>query len=465
MKKLNLGKKLHEMDAKKRRALIVTTAIILAVVIVLAAVAVVHFTQNRVVDPVLEYKDAKLSLAFYSLMLSKTKGNLARAGYEVTKVKFWEAESTVKGKTNAEYYTERTMETCKLYLLSAYLFDKEGLKLPESYYAEIDQEIEDCISLGYIGGGSEEKFNEILMRYGFTVDDYREALILKSKAEYLQTYLFGSGGSKISDELKEEYYENYYYRFKQIFVAKYYYTYEVDEFGYEMYFSGESNTPLYDQENGKVAFDENNKYLRDKYGEVIYFEVDENGEPIEEKPLYDTENGVKHPVRDEDGVALKHYYTDAEIAEKYQNAMNIMSSVNKGNFATFEAQMEKFNDAADSAAQYSDGYYLSSVTSNGYGDYAYLNDILAKLIEMEVGELDIVESSEGYHIVMKYELDAGAFADDDKSVWFDNFTATVMTNIFKTKYSDILENIEINEENLAKAESIIVIGTNYDYWK
>ena len=40
-----------------------------------------------------------------------------------------------------------------------------------------------------------------------------------------------------------------------------------------------------------------------------------------------------------------------------------------------------------------------------------------------------------------------------------------MTEVFKNKYSDILENIEIIEENLAKAESIKIAGINYDYWR
>jgi hypothetical protein len=66
---------------------------------------------------------------------------------------------------------------------------------------------------------------------------------------------------------------------------------------------------------------------------------------------------------------------------------------------------------------------------------------------------------------MKYALDTGAFSDSDKSVWFDNFTATIMTEVFKEKYKDILENMEIIEENLAKCESIKFIGINFDYWK
>ncbi len=454
-----------EINHKTRRTLIITTAVILALAIIcLTVAAVIGINANKVKDPVLEYKGAKLPLSFYSLMLSRTKGNLARNGYNVNSISFWNAESAAAGKTNAEYYTERTLETCKLYLLSLYLFDKEGLELPQSYYDEIDQEIADCIDLGYIGDGSEEKFNQILAPYGVDADSYREALIIKSKAEYLQTYLFGDSGSKISDELKEEYYEQYYYRFKQIFVSKYYYTYETDDFGVEIYFALDSSKPLYDTENGKVGFDENNKYLYDKYGEKIYFEVDENGDPILDKPLYDKENGVRYPVTDEEGVAIKNYYTDAENEARYNNAQEIMSSVSPNNFAAFEAQMAEFNDAADGAEENPDGYYLTDITSSSYYGYDYLHDILAALKNMQVGELEIIESDEGYHIVMRYALDDGAYDDDTKEAWFDNFTATVMANIFKEKYKDILENIVINEENLALAESIKFIGINYNYW-
>ena len=454
------------IDARSRRALIVTTAIILALALACTTVAVIiGINQNKVVDPVLEYENAKLPLTFYSLMLSKTKASLARNGYEVTSMKFWNAASPVEGKTNAEYYTERTLETCKLYLLSVYLFDKEGLKLPASYYESIDAEIADYIELGYIGDGSEEKFNEILSQYGFDAEAYREALIIKGKAEYFQEYLFGSNGSKINNDLKDEYYEKYFYRFKQILISNYYYEYETDEFGYEMYFEGDTNKPLYDTENGVVGFDDNNKYLRDKYEEKIYFEKDEDGKPILDKPLYDIENGVKHPVTDEGGAPKKFYYTDEQMQERYNKAEEIMSSVSDRNYAAFEAEMEKFNDAAEGASENPDGYYLSALSSGSYVGYEYLNDILLKLMDLSEGGRAIVKTEEGYHVVMRYALDDGAYADEDKAVWFDNFTATIMTEVFKEKYKSILENMLVIEENLSLAESITVIGINYDYWK
>lgn len=452
-------------NKKTRKALIIITASVLAVAIALTAIAVIiGINQNKVKDPVLEYKGSKLSLAFYSLMLSRTKGGLARSGYDVRSIAFWESESPVPGKTNAEYYTERTLETCKLYLLSVYLFDSEGLTLPDEYYASIDSEIADYIDLGYVGDGSEEKFNQILAPYGVDIESYREALIIKGKAEYFQEYLFGSGGSKISDELKKEYYEKYYHRFKQILVSKYYYEYEKDAFGCEIYFSGDSAKPLYDTKNGVVGFDKDQMYIRDEYQEKIYFEKDENGEAILDKPLYDKENGVRHPVM-VDGVAQKVYYTEAQMAERYALAQEIMNSVSRDNFAAFESEMEKFNDASDSAEQNPDGYYLSALASSGYYEADYLNKILSRLGTMTAGERAIVESDEGYHVVMKYPLDSGAFSDSDKAVWFDNFTATIMTEVFKEKYRDILDNMTVIEENLAKCESIKFIGINFDYWK
>ena len=464
-KEQSIKKPQGEGNKRTRRALVITTAIILAVAIIFTAVAVIiGINQNKVKDPVLEYKGARLPLTFYSLMLSRTKGSLSRNGYNVNSIAFWESESRVAGKTNAEYYTERTLETCKLYLLSVYLFDKEGLKLPDEYYASIDAEIADYIDLGYIGGGSEEKFNQILAPYGVDIESYREALIIKGKAEYFQEYLFGSGASKISDELKKEYYEKYYHRFKQILVSKYYYEYETDELGYEIYFSKDLSKPLYDSKSGVVAFDEDGMYLRDKYDEKIYFEKDEDGNPILDKPLYDKENGVRQPIT-EDGVAKKVYYTEAEMQERYRKAQEIMNSVSNGNFAAFEGEMEKFNDASDSAEQNPDGYYLSALASSGYYEADYLNKILSRLGTMTAGERAIVESDEGYHVVMKYPLDSGAFSDSDKAVWFDNFTATIMTEVFKEKYRDILDNMTVIEENLAKCESIKFIGINFDYWK
>ncbi len=458
MKNNNKNTKNNAVPNKKsRKALIITTSIILVVALICIVIAtVMGLGGNKVNDPVLEYKGTKLPLAFYNLMLSKTKGNLSRAGYDVTSIKFWDSESPVSGMTNAEYYTERTMQTCKLYLLSLYIFEKEGYELPKSYYDSVDQEIADLIDIGYIGGGSEERLNQILAIYGVDIESYREALIIKGKAEYVQTQIFGSNGSKIGDELKEEYYEKYYHRFKQIFVANFYYTYETDEYGYEVYFTPDLSKPLYDMENGVLGFDDEGDYLRDKYNQKIYFEADDQGKPILDKPLYDKENGERNPTE-------KCYYTDAQMQERYAMAQNIAGSISPENYAAFEAEMEKFNDAADSAEQNPDGYYLSDIASYGY--YGYMGNILSALKDMDEGDCDIVKSDEGYHIVMKYELDDSAYSDSDKSVWFDNFTATIMTDVFKERYSDILENIVINEENLAKAESIKIAGINFDYWK
>ncbi len=454
------------LSKNAKRTLIIVTASVLALALVgILLASILGNTSQKVKSPVLKYEKTMLPLSFYNLMLTRTKANLARSGYDVTSMDFWNAESVVAGKTNKEYYTEKTLDTCKLYLLSAYLFDKEGLTLPDSYYATIDEEINDCIEIGYIGGGSKEKFDEILSNYGFNSDEYRDALIIKGKAEYLQEYIFGTDGSKIGEELKNEYYNKYYYRFKQILVANYYYTYELDDYGCEVYFMSDMSKPLYDTENGVVGFGEDKDYLRDKYGEKIYFEADSDGNPMLDKPLYDKENGVRQPICDDSGNPIKNPYTEEEMKERYTTAQAIAARVGVGNFAAFEAEMSKLNDAASGAAQNPDGYYLTDISGDGYYGYDYLNKILSSLKSMSVGENAIVESSEGYHIVMRYSLDSGAYSDSDKSAWFENFIPTIMTEVFREKYKDILNNIEVIEENLKLAEPITIAGINYDYWK
>ena len=428
---------------------------ILALAIVAGvALAIILGSKKNDEIAVLEYDGISIPLSFYELMLSRTKANIARDMGSEKLDEFFASESPVKGKTNEQYYNELVLESCKYYLAALYIFEDEKIKLPQSYYDQIDQDVQDCIDIDYIAG-SEERLNEILSEYGVDIESYKNAFITHSKYEYLHTALYGDNGSKIGAAVKQGFAEDHYHRFKQIVIPSYYYVYETDKNGDLMYFDPATGNPIYDTENGDYIMGSDGNYLRDKYGVKIAFDADEN-------ILYDKVNGVLKIVDD-----TIHYYDESELEAQKQKALEIANSISNNNYSAFEAKAEENAVPVlemDSNATLD--YYVSEIDQASYtGKYAYMNDLYLEIKDMAIGEVKMIETEYGYHIVMKYKIEDGAFSDSANEVWFENFNTALVTEVFSNKCESILPNIQINEESLKSAKSITEIGINYDYWK
>jgi hypothetical protein len=90
-------------------------------------------------------------------------------------------------------------------------------------------------------------------------------------------------------------------------------------------------------------------------------------------------------------------------------------------------------------------------------------DIYELLLDMEEGELRMVNTDAGNHIIMKYPLDSGKYSDGQYAEWFVNFNATLVDKLYTEKIADIVKNITVDEEALANAMNVVEIGTNFDY--
>ena len=123
--------------------------------------------------------------------------------------------------------------------------------------------------------------------------------------------------------------------------------------------------------------------------------------------------------------------------------------------------MSEYNVSYGEEEAYPDGYYLSRIESGQYNEY--MVKMLEALEDMEVGETALVESEYGYHVIMKYELDKGKYADGKYAEWFASFNSALIGMLFENRCKDVYANIRLNTENLAKAKSIKQIGANSDY--
>ncbi len=408
--------------------------------------------SNRVKKPILKCKGEAISLGMYEYYLSRMKGTLERSKYDINPTSsFWTEKHPGSDLTNEEYYNKTILDTCKNYLAALVIFKERGLSLSAEQLQAIEDDIQFFID--YDCAGSEENFNTLLEKYGTNIDELRMIYQMEAKYRAVISALYGSDGSLIADTVKEEHYRNNYYRFKQILVSNFYYKNMVDEQGNVIYFDPETGKPLYDEEKGKYKYDESGKRIVDKYGVAIRYDEDGN-------IVYDSKNGQPSPEADEKGNAIKYQYTEAEMEQRISE-MNAFIEACNGDPYAFEAEMPKWLVFEGVGEYYPDGYYLSDIESSAYSDN--MKDMLAKLKEMEVGDIEVIESESGYHVIMKYELDRGKYNDSDYAEWFTKFTDNLITKLFLAECEKYYPEMREITRNLKKARSIKSVGTNLYY--
>ncbi len=359
--------------------------------------------------PLLELRKTKISENVYMLFLSRLKGTLASAenyGSSALLDSFWDTVVTNDGKTREELYKEQILEECKFYVAALDLFDELKLELPKDDMDEIDGALKDYVDID--ADGSKTAFNSIMSAYGANYDVLREALIIEAKLAYLNDYLYGFDGSKISHELKDEYYKENYVRFKHIFFYTYDGVYETDSQGNDIYYS--------DTTKKKIAYDTSAFKRRNESGEE---EKDKNGDVIYETEdgniAYDTKNGQRIPLYDANGRVVTRKYTKEELIQVSDRATLIMENLEgeEGNYTLFDSYVEQYSED-EGSHQYTNGFYMTR-------DANYDSpEVLKAVCEMEYGEIRKIHSEYGIHIVMKYELEDNGYAMTDNSDFFVN---------------------------------------------
>lgn len=457
----------------------------------------------------------ELSVNLFKLFLSRTIGALAADGFNVGNTSYWE-EYVDENITRAQFYTNQVLEGLKHRAAALILYDEMDLEMSREEKEAIDAYIDELIAQD--ADGSKTAFESLLSPYGFNLTVFRDALIMESKIVQLKAELYGEDGARIGDEYKEKFYDEHYVRGKQILISNTYYDYERDADQNPKYYLLDKDGNLagisYDTVNGvaeqegnetvyrtfgPIAYDTENGVKsneRDEQGYCIYYkkdsqeiaydtekgkpatvmtdagkitaepELDENGQQVYRQWVvaYDTdpEKAGLNYVLDENNKMIEKKYKEEEMAHRLWWADKILTACREATtYADREAAFLYW------AKRYSDATVDNGMYFLKGADYSTANTLQAcatKLEALEIGALDVISSESGYHLLMRCELDDGAWGNTANSRWFTAMTSVMVESMLQSKLTEgkYLERVTVDEA-LLKTVDITKLSPNYYY--
>ena len=391
----------------------------------------------------------------FQFMLSRLKGNMGYLGYNVTNASFWNTIIDDQNNTYDSYFRNAVLEDARRYLAAQVIFEEKGLTLPQSYLDQIDEDMEEYIR----DAGSKSALNSQLSAYGFNVDMLREFYVMEAKYDYLQIVIYGADGELLANEARMAYLSEHVVGFKQVLIRAFDYVYETDLNGDVIYYlpsenNAKVNNIAYDKEFGETRLDEHGKTVVDKNGDPVYYQS--NG-----KIAYDTKNGVRAMVYDENGDLKTVKYSAEVLAQHKADAEELLAGVAKGDYAAFEALLQEYEVSGDEAFV-TDGSYCFLYTT-GDNSYDYLNDIADALAEAEEGELRMISSEYGYNVVMKYPIPSDAVTNTAYEEWFTDLTDRIIAKQFHTLCKPYMERVTVDNDVYATVPAMKDISINTYY--
>lgn len=425
-------------------------ALLLTVILLLPLSTACASVGEPLLTLVADGKTYAYSVNLYELYLSAVKGNLVATGATVNGAsaasdKYWDTIDTIDGKlqTVNEYYLAQALKECKYALAGIYLFDKYGLSLSAEEQKKIEDDLNELVLTD--GGGSKNTLNSVLSAYGVNYDMMREHYTNKTKITAVQNYLY----SLLGDNVKKEYLDDNYVHFQQIFLAGYKYVYVTDDLGDVIYYDAD-NKPLYKE----------TPYKETKNGTTVYY-ADDTYTHLS----YDTDHGTPSPKINSAGTGYETLeMTEEEWKNVTDRANQIMTQLTNSSETDFETTMKKESDDPSAVETYTDGYYLmrGTATDAEYGD-AY-SMILEALEKMQVGDVALIESTAGYHIIRKYENTEKAYEKTENKAWFEGFASGLTEQIYHTECDPLLSSITVDEALLSEAKNMKQVPVNHFYY-
>ena len=426
--------------------------LVLALMLALATLPACANTGKTLLTLETDGKAYTYSVNLYELYLSAVKGDLVKGnstinGANAATDKYWNTMDTIDGKlqTLNDYYLTASLKQCKDVLIALYLFDSYGLSLSASEKDNVEAYLDELIKTD--GKGSKTNLNAVLADYGVNYDIMREHYTNMAKIKVLREHIY----STLGDNIKEEYLEENYVHFQQIYLAKFNYVYKTDKNGDAIYYNPSTGAVCYKEtkyvkyENGDAVF-----YTDDTYTHVSYDK--ENGKPANET---DGEGGYKTTPK-----------TEQELTDLASRATLLLHQVKLMSDEEFETAVVEESDDATAAATYTDGYYLNK--NNLYGDsdetLEFLDTVITELEKIEDGEIILLETDTGYHIVKKYAPSKKAYEMEENNVWFTNFSQEMTNLVFAEQAKSYYDKITVDEAVLSAAKNMKQVAVNYFYY-
>ena len=383
-------------------------ALMLALVLVLSALTGCSSKGKTLMT----LEKEKISVNTFYLFLSRMKGYFvadAAYGESARYDSFWETLMSTDGTTYDTFYTNQVLDNMKSYIAALHLFRERGLKLPDETIDAIDAELQEIIDIEW--NGSKTEFNAKLAEYGANYEVLREAKIIEAKIDYLRADLFGENGEKIDSKLKEPYYQANYRRFKHMFFYTYKYVTEIDEEGNEKIVTGTDGYAL----------------TEDMTEAEIRLVIDRANEAME-KAVVKEKNGKK--------------YGDEEL---FNSMLSEKNSNGKYVYNEDKGMQQNVN-----------GVYVKRDS-----DYDS-PEVVEALFEMEVGEIRLIRSKQGFHVLMRYENDEGAYANSANEGSFGGFIRE-LESLLMVDYLKPYKELVVVDEKAFKEISIKDVAPNLYY--
>ncbi len=452
----------------KKRTLIKMLALALALCAVIPMCFVSCSSKGKTL---ISLGDHKISTNIYKLMLTQQKGSMAYSIFnkygDYNSSKFWDMTVDYETQaTNEEFYNELILERAKNYLAALALYDdlsdeKSDFKMPSVYKENIEHAINDLIE--YDAGGSKTSLNAILSDYGININMLRDYLIMDAKANYVVNYLYGANGEKIGEDVKKEYFDKYYVSCKQILIQKFYYIYETDKDGDEIYYDLETGHILYDKTK-TPAVDKDGNAVNDKHGNRVYYNDDGS-------IAYDKVKGDRKIKVDENGVEQYKVYEGSALEKLRDKAQELSEKAQDTDLNGFEILRRENSEDYDADDEAGGRMYYATNVSYAMLSSAFVDKMAATLSEMKVGEVRLVESELSYNIIIKTSLEAGAYDEEkyegyfvDETFGVYDFTTNLKSDLYGTRLKKYSDQIVVDEKVLGSLDfSISNVLPNYYY--
>lgn len=362
---------------------------------------------------VAKYKNVEISSNMFSYMLSSQKAYLEEmfAQYynttDFTSVWAQEVDDDDGSKTTyANYIYKRVIDSAKMFAVVKQMCTEYGLTITDQSTADA---IEAYVSGDIAAAGDENFLNIALAEYGANLKIERDYLTTTSLASVLLEYLYGENGSlKIPDSTITKLFNEKYNKIDAVYFSYYDYDSKTEKYT-------EKSDASITEADEKAYFDKNYANVKN----IVFY-------------YYDTKTEKK--------------ISDQEIKIKQTQAKELYDKIKSGEL-TYEKASEQNEDPGILKPE---GECITT------GDA--ITEIETAALDMEVGEIRLIESSVGMHILVKSATTEEQFTSAKSKINF-SITKSIIdekANAFYNGIKDGSTKFAANTETGAEYEKPIV---------